>query len=93
MSCARLARFNPDDPGTVAAGEFLEVSFEDTGTGIPKENQRRIFDPFFTTKDRGTGLGLAIVHHIIMAHHATIDMESQVDSGTKLVTMFPLIKD
>ena len=41
-------------------GGRVEVSFVDTGCGIPQENLEKIFEPFYTTKERGTGLGLAI---------------------------------
>ena len=85
------ARFNGavvGDPGKI---KVLEVCFEDTGPGIPKETRRKIFDPFFTTKSRGTGLGLAIVHHIIESHQATIDVESRRNKGTRFVFMFPRV--
>lgn len=88
-----LARFNFDDPNAPAPGGFVEVIVQDTGSGISKEIQKKIFDPFFTTKARGTGLGLAIVHQIIQSHRATIDVESQIDQGTKIIMMFPVVKD
>jgi PAS domain S-box-containing protein len=86
-----LARFNLEDES--AAAGFIEVTVQDSGCGIPKEIQKKIFDPFFSTKARGTGLGLAIVHQIILSHHATIDVESGVDQGTKMIMMFPAVKD
>jgi signal transduction histidine kinase len=86
-----LARFGLDNLRTGAANGFVEVTVQDTGCGIPKEMLKKIFDPFFTTKARGTGLGLAIVHQIIVSHHATIDVESRVDQGTRVIMTYPAV--
>ncbi|MGC9323992.1 MAG: hybrid sensor histidine kinase/response regulator [Desulfomonilia bacterium] len=58
--------------------EFVQVSIEDTGPGIPDEIMTKIFDPFFTTKpkDKGTGLGLSICHGIICDHKGEIFLEN-----------------
>src|SRR2546422_219924 len=45
-------------------GDVIEIAFQDTGEGIPKQNLDKIFLPFFTTKKEGSGLGLAAVHRI-----------------------------
>jgi signal transduction histidine kinase len=52
---------------TAIGGETIQVSFADTGSGIPSDARQRIFDPFFTTKERGTGLGLAVVRTLLDA--------------------------
>jgi len=88
-----LARFSLEDSGLAARNGFAEVTVQDSGSGIPKEIQKKIFDPFFTTKARGTGLGLAIVHQIILSHHATIDVDSRIDQGTKIIMMYPCVKE
>jgi len=44
---------------------MVDVSFRDSGVGIPKELMERIFDPFFTTRSMGTGLGLPISVQIL----------------------------
>ena len=79
-------------PESTAGGrpEWVEVVFDDTGPGIPEEDQGRIFDPFFTTKKDGTGLGLAITHRIIENHHGTIRVMSQRGKGTTFVVALPL---
>ena len=58
-------------------GEQLELTIEDNGPGIPRENLEKLFDPFFTTKHTGTGLGLAIVHRIVEAHGGQITAENR----------------
>ncbi|MBI1910905.1 MAG: PAS domain-containing protein [Deltaproteobacteria bacterium] len=70
----------------------IEVSFSDTGKGIPSENLGRIFDPFFTTKAKGTGLGLSIAHNVIVCHKGKIDVQSEINKGTTITIRFPASK-
>ncbi len=77
---------------TRADGDWVEVRILDTGTGIPKEIQKKIFDPFFTTKKvgKGTGQGLSIAHSVIVKKHGgTLDVESQVGTGTCFIIRLP----
>jgi PAS domain S-box-containing protein len=59
------------------------VSIEDNGCGISEENLIKIFDPYFTGKSTGVGLGLATTRSIIHTHQGKIDVESEVNKGTK----------
>ena len=74
-------------------GPYFLLSISDTGTGIPPHVLPRIFDPFFTTKEigEGTGMGLSVVHGIILAHHGTITVESQVGLGTTFYIFLPYL--
>ncbi len=81
------------------------VSVADTGHGIPPENLPRLFDPFFTTKgaagswveDRaatdaflsGRGLGLSVAQTIVQEHGGDIEVESELDCGTKFTIYLP----
>ncbi len=69
----------------------IEISFSDTGPGISEENLKKIFDPFFTTKDvgHGTGLGLAISYGLVKSHNGTIQVNSEVGSGTTFIVILP----
>ncbi|MFZ3045545.1 MAG: ATP-binding protein [Desulfatirhabdiaceae bacterium] len=60
---------------------MIAVSFQDTGSGIPADQERQIFDPYFTTKKNGTGLGLCIAHEIILAHGGQIRVASESGQG------------
>lgn len=73
---------------TDAAADTVQVTFVDSGPGIPGELYARIFTPFFTTKPRGTGLGLAVVRKIIDDHGGTIAVQSS-DAGTTLAVVLP----
>jgi len=77
---------------SVTKSSFVEVSFEDTGSGIPDDVLPKIFDPFFTTKPvgEGTGLELSIVHKIIQGHGGAIRVKSQVGKGTTFFVELPL---
>jgi PAS domain S-box-containing protein len=75
----------------ISAGRYLQLTIEDTGSGISLETQKRIFEPFFTTKSRGqgTGLGLSVVHGIVRAHHGAIRVSSELDRGTTFDVFLP----
>ncbi|GAB4331484.1 MAG: hypothetical protein OHK0038_06380 [Flammeovirgaceae bacterium] len=70
----------------------VEISIEDTGSGIPAEIQPKIFDVFFTTKPagEGTGLGLDIVRRIVEKHKGTISFRSEEGKGTIFFVKLPL---
>lgn len=71
---------------------YLEVTFRDTGSGIPHEVAGKVFDPFFTTKEigEGTGLGLAICYGIIKEHHGGIELSSEPGKGTVVTVKLPV---
>jgi signal transduction histidine kinase len=69
----------------------VQITFEDTGVGIPGENLHKIFNPFFSTRSDGTGLGLAITKNIVEQHGGRIDVQSRVNVGTKFIITLPAI--
>src|SRR5262249_19323888 len=64
---------------TLPDGEYVALSFRDTGTGMDAATLARIFEPFFTTKrpGKGTGLGLSMVQNIVKGFRGEIRVESQ----------------
>ena len=71
--------------------EFVQVTVQDNGPGIPADVQSRIFDPFFTTKGigKGTGLGLDVVSRIVKQHKGSIKVKSAPGS-TEFTVCFPI---
>jgi signal transduction histidine kinase len=71
--------------------DWIKVSVQDTGVGIPKLDQARIFEPFYTTKgdQGGTGLGLSVTYGIVTDHGGQIDVESQPGAGSKFSVWLP----
>ncbi|MDH4163465.1 MAG: PAS domain S-box protein [Nitrospirota bacterium] len=70
-------------------GDYVRVSVEDHGMGIPAEYLPKIFDPYFTTKQRGSGLGLATSYSIIQKHGGSITVRSVLGRGTTFELYLP----
>jgi len=70
-------------------GQWVEISVEDTGPGIPDADLPRIFEPFYTTRTKGTGLGLVICRQIVEAHGGTIRVSRTGQEGTAIEVTLP----
>ena len=75
--------------------ENCVMEIEDNGIGIPEEDKKLIWDRFYQVNDsrnkkvnKGFGLGLSLVAKIIEQHNASIDVESELNKGTKFVAKF-----
>ncbi len=75
--------------------DSVELSFCDTGPGVPPDLEQRIFDPFFTTKEvgAGTGLGLSITYGIIKEHQGTIAIDNHPGEGANFLLQLPLKRE
>jgi signal transduction histidine kinase len=67
----------------------VEITFQDTGPGIPAELREQIFNPFFTTKESGVGLGLSIVSKIVDDHRGWIRVTSEPGKGACFQVFLP----
>jgi two-component system sensor histidine kinase HydH len=65
------------------------ISIEDNGCGMTEEVKAKIFEPLFTTKTKGLGLGLSIVKEILLQHNGEIEVESELNKGTKIKIFLP----
>ncbi|MFB2837029.1 ATP-binding protein [Floridanema evergladense] len=76
-----------------------QITFEiqDSGIGIPVEDQKRLFDAFHRSTNvgsiPGTGLGLAIVKRSVDLHGGTITVHSEIGVGTKFTVILPVNKN
>jgi two-component system NtrC family sensor kinase len=71
-------------------GQAVELAFEDTGPGIPREKLARVFDPFFSTKEHGTGLGLSVVYGVAARHGGTVEIRSEPGQGARVGLRIPV---
>lgn len=72
----------------------VSLTMSDTGDGIPSEAMPHIFDPFFTTRPpgKGTGLGLTVAREIIRQHSGEIEIQSELNHGTRVMIRLPAVE-
>ena len=75
----------------LAAGDYVRVTVEDNGPGIPTGLQSHVFEPFFTTKgtEDGKGLGLAIAYSLVRGWNGDLSVESQPGGGATFEILIP----
>jgi PAS domain S-box-containing protein len=77
--------------------QALELTIEDTGTGMSPQQVARLFQPFErlgreTSSTEGTGLGLIITRSLIEAMGGRMDIRSQPGAGTRVSIVLPVVK-
>ncbi|AEV62723.1 response regulator [Pseudomonas ogarae] len=72
-------------------GDYVVLSVQDTGCGMPEAIIGRAFDPFFTTKPigQGTGLGLSMIYGFSKQSRGHVTIDSEVDKGTTVNLYLP----
>ncbi|MFT3927206.1 MAG: PAS domain S-box protein [Myxococcales bacterium] len=72
-------------------GEFVVVGVEDDGRGMDELTLSKVFEPFFTTKaeGEGTGLGLAICQSIVREAGGFLEVDSELNKGTRMRIFLP----
>jgi len=84
----------PQIPGGSKDQEFVRISIEDTGPGIPEKVMQHLFEPFIKASEHGVGLGLSISQNIANLHKGWVEAENKPDgSGAVFYVYLPLIKN
>src|SRR6202789_977538 len=73
------------------SGDFVVLTVEDTGSGIPPDVLARVFEPFFTTKEigKGSGLGLPQVYGFAQQSGGSVKIDSKAGVGTTVTLLLP----
>ena len=74
---------------THAPNNRAQITFVDTGVGMPAAQVERLFEPFSQSTTGGTGLGLSIVYQIVRDHNGTISVRSLEGKGTTITVDLP----
>lgn len=101
--CDNGIKYNKDN-GIVSIlirdlGNEVQLSVEDNGIGIPREDRKRVFERFYRVDKShskeigGTGLGLSIVKHGVTFLGGTLNLVSEVDKGTEITVTLPKRKN
>jgi C4-dicarboxylate-specific signal transduction histidine kinase len=73
-----------------AKPDIVQVSIEDSGTGVDPSEEQRLFKPLFTTKATGMGMGLSICRSIIESHNGRIWLSRAENRGSIFQFELPL---
>lgn len=95
---SNAVKFTREGSITIAAHQvdgMIQISVQDTGIGIPPEDQELVFESFHQVENEffsetGTGLGLPIAKHFVEAHGGRMWLESTVGVGTTFFVALPL---
>jgi signal transduction histidine kinase len=91
-SPAKTASMHSSGHKSIRAGEYIQLSIVDSGTGMDAATLAHVFEPFFTTRSpgTGTGLGLPVVRGIIEQHGGFIHLDSTEGQGTRVDIFLPV---
>jgi signal transduction histidine kinase len=74
-------------------GQWIELIVQDTGQGIAADELPRVFDRFYRAKrhvsQTGSGLGLSIAQKIVERAQGTMEVQSRLGLGTKVIVRLP----
>lgn len=76
--------------------ESVCIQVEDSGIGIAEDELPRVFEKFFRSQDErlaeisGNGLGLAYTQEVVRLHGGRIDVQSELNKGTRFAVTLPI---
>lgn len=75
------------------AGDYVTLSFSDTGHGMTDRDRPHIFEPFYERPDAeaGEGLALATVYGIVKQHAGHVSCSSQIGKGSNFTIYLPVL--
>src|SRR5215212_12168022 len=90
-------KYSPEDGIVTLSAEakdrFVEVTIEDRGLGIPRDELDRIREPYYRASNvgsvPGTGMGLHLVNEIVRQHAGRLEIDSEEGKGTRVVVILP----
>lgn len=93
-------RYSPKDQAISVTlqqqDQYIQITIQDSGPGIPIDKLSQVFDPFFRVDDSrtehtgGFGLGLAIAKRAILLHKGDIIAQNLPDKGLSVLVTFPV---
>lgn len=86
---ARKKEHNRITVHTDNSSSSVLIEIKDSGVGMTREQRQRIFEPFYSTKPGKIGLGLPVALHIIKMHGGSLDIDSSVGEGTRVIVKLP----
>ena len=97
-------KFSNEEIGSVSVYTYqnennIEISVEDNGKGISKDELNSVFNKFYQSKDQtilkpvGSGLGLAISKQIVESHNGKIWAENIKPTGARVTFILPINKE
>ena len=88
---AENRKLGDDELPGIAAGDYVRLAVDDSGTGIPREHLEKVMEPFFTTKEvgKGSGLGLSMGYGFAKQSNGAFRLDSEPDKGTTAELWLP----
>ena len=75
------------------SNKYLYIEVIDNASGISPDVQKKIFDAFYTTgKKKGSGLGLTLVMEMLKSMNGQLEVESELDKGSRFKIILPLFQ-
>jgi signal transduction histidine kinase len=85
--CSDLQKIT-DVENKAQSKEYLRISIEDTGCGIPAGIMDNLFEPFVKGSEQGVGIGLSISQNIASMHNGWIEAQNKPDDQGAIFYVF-----